>query len=328
MNQDSYLTEIQSDFQLHGEAIKLRNCQLAIAERRNGDESFFIKITDCRDNTKAMRERLRLEAKAVNIMDSPFFLDGTKEIEYKNAQILTWPYERGVSLAHLIRFVYTQSRSLSSGLVTQLFAILLDQTVQLHNNCNTSSQLYFILLGADLKNLWVTESGDLVSIGLADVVTPDLVGDPKYWAQSLAPEFLMAGATINERSEVYAAGVTLFQLLTQRAFISAQELDQDLMYRLFRGVHPRPSDLGAHLAGYDAIVEKATQWLPERRHASIDELQTEIAMLAEKDLGSGNAVDSKAELKSLVAMMIGGENEFGSSLSTQDVSENMTLTTL
>ena len=122
----------------------------------------------------------------------------------------------------------------------------------------------------DIKpsNLILTPEGKLKisDFGIARIESAELtqvaslIGTPMY----MAPE-QFKGHVIDRRVDLYAAGVVLYQLLVGRPpFTGAPEA---LMYKAVHDPHLPPSQAPglAHLAPYDAIIDRALAKLPTQR---------------------------------------------------------------
>ena len=124
---------------------------------------------------------------------------------------------------------------------------------------------------------WPSGSLKLLDFGMARLADMDstrtgvLMGTPAY----LAPEVL-AGQRADARSDLYALGVTLFELLCGRPPHEASSLGQWMQQA---ATVPAPSlrslrpDLPAAL---DALLSRLLERVPKRRPASADELAEEL----------------------------------------------------
>ena len=141
-------------------------------------------------------------------------------------------------------------------------------------------------------NIRLTYSGEvkLLDFGIA---SSNLHGDAsgehrgagKLW--HLAPEQVRPGGTIDKRVDIYALGVVLWELLTQRPVGTVREGGRDarqpetegeVLVWITRGEHQAPSAFNAEVPPLlDALVAKATSVDPKQRHGSADELRRELA---------------------------------------------------
>ncbi len=118
-----------------------------------------------------------------------------------------------------------------------------------------------------------------------------IVGTPAY----MSPEQFM-GETINARSDIYGAGILLYQLLTgERPFdgtISA------VMHKVLSTEAPAPSAMSVHVPpAFDAVVRRAIAKRPEQRFASAAAFSTALrAALASSQRVEGSASTPPADL--------------------------------
>ena len=141
----------------------------------------------------------------------------------------------------------------------------------------------------DIKptNLLLTADGTLkiTDFGIARIESSSMtqmgtvMGTPAY----MSPEQFM-GQTVDQRTDIYAAGVLLFELLTgERPFDGGLTA---IMHKVLHTTPPKPSELSVTApAGFDAVVARAMARRPEDRYPSAEAFATAIGAAL-----SGNAV--------------------------------------
>jgi hypothetical protein len=94
----------------------------------------------------------------------------------------------------------------------------------------------------------------------------------------MAPEQLIRGGIVDHRTDIYAAGVVLFELLTgQRLYEAGPEPDyRALAKKVAKGDHKMPSDIDRSLAPYDDLVATALRPKPEDRYQTAAEFRDAI----------------------------------------------------
>jgi serine/threonine protein kinase len=107
----------------------------------------------------------------------------------------------------------------------------------------------------------------------------------KLW--HLAPEQLRQGERLDRRTDIYALGVLLWELLTQRPVGTVRdkgretrlpETEGEILMWISRGEHLPPSTFNSEVPPeLDAVVKQATSVLPENRFANADELRRALA---------------------------------------------------
>jgi hypothetical protein len=186
---------------------------------------------------------------------------------------LVMEYVKGESLAERlaahgklpVEVALELARELASGLVAVHAAGVVHRDLKPHN----------VMLTRDARG---NEIPKLIDFGLAKLVgagsltrAGQLIGTPSY----MAPEQI-AARPIDVRSDVYALGCVLYQMLTgEPPFVA----DQDLQV-LYRHVHDQHEPLAQRLGAVDpqvsAIVDRALAKLPDDRFASMMELEDAI----------------------------------------------------
>jgi serine/threonine-protein kinase len=175
---------------------------------------------------------------------------------------------------------------------TSLEALIADQRLPLAQLLDITQQLCSGLayaherkvLHRDIKpaNVLVSESGQvkLGDFGLARVVQElqirktEIRGTPLY----MAPEQII-GQDIDARTDLYAVGCTLFELLTGRPPF----IDGDVLYHHMHTEPPRPSDLWREIPpDLDGLVVRCIQKEKEKRFASAAELGDRLRQMVQR----------------------------------------------
>lgn len=132
-------------------------------------------------------------------------------------------------------------------------------------------------------NVLVSFEGEtkVIDFGIAKSAMRGTATDPKMGFGKfgyMAPEQLIRGGVVDHRTDIYAAGVVLYELLTgKRLYESGPEPDyRALAKKVARGEHALPSETDPVLAPYDALVATALRPKPEERYQSAAEFRDAI----------------------------------------------------
>ena len=132
-------------------------------------------------------------------------------------------------------------------------------------------------------NVLVSFEGEtkVIDFGIAKSAIRGTATDPKMGFGKfgyMAPEQLIRGGVVDHRTDLYAAGVVLYELLTgQRLYEAGQEPDyRALAKKVAKGDHPMPSDTAGELALYDDLVATALRPKSEDRYQSAAEFRDAI----------------------------------------------------
>lgn len=162
----------------------------------------------------------------------------------------------------------------------------------------------------DLKgsNIIVVEDKDpprvkLLDFGVAKLLTADpsqpgltAVGERLGTPHAMAPEQIR-GATIDQRTDIYALGVLLYHLLTARyPFESSDGLEVEWLH--LSAPPPRPSLRAPVSAALDAVVLRCLEKEPERRYPDIASFLDALREAAAPD-GGGDGQQATAAVKAL-----------------------------
>ena len=132
-------------------------------------------------------------------------------------------------------------------------------------------------------NVLVSFEGEtkIIDFGIAKSALRGTATDPKMGFGKfgyMAPEQLIRGGHVDHRTDIYAAGVVLYELLTgQRLYEAGPEPDyRALAKKVARGDHPLPSEIDRVLAPYDDLVATALRPKSEDRYQSAAEYRDSI----------------------------------------------------
>lgn len=115
-----------------------------------------------------------------------------------------------------------------------------------------------------------------------------MIGTPSY----MSPE-QFRGAPVDRRSDVFAAGVILFELLTGQKPYASRNLGE-LSQLVIQGAHRLPCELSPDLnEGIDAVVARALAADPQARFQSVAEFHA--ALSAELDSTDARALSESGE---------------------------------
>lgn len=135
-------------------------------------------------------------------------------------------------------------------------------------------------------NVMVSFEGEvkIIDFGIARSAIRGTATDPKMGFGKfgyMAPEQLIRGGVVDHRTDVYAAGVVLFELLTSTRLYEPKEFTdyRALARAVAQGQHRVPSDVDPALAPCDSLITKALAPRPDDRFASAADLRDAISLL-------------------------------------------------
>jgi eukaryotic-like serine/threonine-protein kinase len=152
-------------------------------------------------------------------------------------------------------------------------------------------------------NVMVSFEGEtkIIDFGIARSALRGTATDPKMGFGKfgyMAPEQLIRGGVVDHRTDVYAAGVVLFELLTgQRLYEPKDFTDYRALARaVAQGQHRVPSDVDRALAQCDPLITTALAPRPEERYSTAADLRDSIQRI----LAVVNPTVSTDQLSSLM----------------------------
>ncbi|GJL81596.1 MAG: hypothetical protein DHS20C01_12300 [marine bacterium B5-7] len=265
-------SEQLGEYQLLSNVAKQDLCRILTAFKQTPDNKsvYFLKVPDESAEITHANGRLTNESIILRRLGNAFLMSTPEEHDLDGKVVLNWPYRNGVSLAEILFAQRSGKSDLELNTKIWIVATILRAMNEIEAVTDDKQSMSFVILGSP-DSLWVTDNGELFSIGLADIITTDSSTVSTLWSPMTAPERIVEGRVIDRRADIFAVGALLFHLLTLRTLISDNTLNSNIVYRLFRNVHPKPSDVNKDLAEFDPIVEKAVRWLPEHRFQTADE---------------------------------------------------------
>jgi serine/threonine protein kinase len=152
-------------------------------------------------------------------------------------------------------------------------------------------------------NVMVSFEGEtkIIDFGIARSALRGTATDPKMGFGKfgyMAPEQLLRGGVVDHRTDVYSAGVVLFELLTGRRLYEPKDFTdyRALAQAVSQGQHRVPSDLDPALAPCDALITSTLAPRPEDRFSSAADLRDSIQRL----LASINPTASTDQLSAVM----------------------------
>jgi serine/threonine protein kinase len=132
-------------------------------------------------------------------------------------------------------------------------------------------------------NVLVSFEGEtkIIDFGIAKSALRATATDPKMGFGKfgyMAPEQLVRGGVVDARTDLYAVGAVLFELLTgERLYEVGDNPDYRALARMVvKGEHRQPSQLDPTLARFDALVSRMLRPRPEERFQTAAELRDAV----------------------------------------------------
>ena len=133
-------------------------------------------------------------------------------------------------------------------------------------------------------NIVVSFEGEIkvIDFGIAKSALRGTATDPKMGFGKfgyMAPEQLIRGGVVDHRTDIYAAGVVLFELLAgERLYEVGESPDYRALARMVsKGEHKVPSDIDPALAPFDEIVSICLAPRPDDRYQNAAEMRDALA---------------------------------------------------
>lgn len=222
-----------------------------------------------------IRKRFLSEAKAMFQMNHPHIVRVIDLIEENNQVAFVMEYVKGSDLKDFLE----QFGPLSKNVVISLFTQMLDAVGYVHNQG-------FVHRDIKPSNFMITEDKmiRLMDFGIAKNLdltadytatgTSQFLGTPIY----MSPEQVKGSANVTQRSDIYALGVVLWQMVSGRKPYDLKTLS---LYEVQHKIVSEPLSLTKTI--FDPLIEKATAKDPGARFQSCQEMANSLS-----DIEKGN----------------------------------------
>ncbi|HEY5945755.1 MAG TPA: serine/threonine-protein kinase, partial [Kofleriaceae bacterium] len=197
---------------------------------------------------------------------------------------LALEYVEGRDLRRTLAVLQQRSMRLPVDLALFVGRELANGLAYAHRRTSTDgASLNLVHCDVSPPNVLVSFEGEtkVIDFGIAKSALRGTATDPKMGFGKfgyMAPEQLIRGGVVDHRTDIYAAGVVLFELLTgQRLYEAGPEPDyRALAKKVAKGEHKMPSEVDRSLAPYDDLVATALRPKPEDRYQSAAEFRDAI----------------------------------------------------
>jgi serine/threonine-protein kinase len=226
--------------------------------------------------------RFRHEAEVAVYMDSPFIAKVYEVGQIGASLYIAMEYVPGLALNHFLSALVAHGRYPPLGVVVQLASDALYALELFHNGRDRAGRaLGLIHRDISPKNLMFGDDGMLrmIDLGFAKSEVQDwktatgvVMGSLGY----MPPEQLQ-GSGVDQRADLYAIGVVLYELLTVRRFIKIDSIAEMVRSTLSETRAP-PSHVRADISpALDALILRATAKDRDSRFSSAREMNDALA---------------------------------------------------
>jgi len=216
-----------------------------LAEHNTLKRKFAVKVlSDVLSNQASVRDRFLQEARVLASLDHPGIVRVTDVIETGSRIAIVMDYIEGSTLDHLIG---TQVGPIPWRGALKLFQQILDAVKYAHSKG---------VIHRDLKpaNIMVTPAGKtrIMDFGIAKIAGSNVMtrtgarlGSPFY----MSPEQVQGLKTIDQRTDVYSLGITLYEMLAGRLPFNDEEDTSEfqIMTKIVNGNIPDPRTFYPHI---------------------------------------------------------------------------------
>ncbi len=202
--------------------------------------------------------------------------------EFEGHYFLAMEYVQGTSLAHLLAALAKRGRRLTPELAVHIALRMAEGLHAAHETTGDAGEpLHIVHRDVSPQNVLVSTRGHvkIIDFGVAKAASrahqttaASLKGKIRY----MAPEQAF-GRMVDRRSDVYAIGIVLWEMLTMRRLFHADD-DFALLDIVREPKVPPPSSYASEVsAALDAVVLKALSPTQDGRYASARDLRNALA---------------------------------------------------
>ncbi len=196
-------------------------------------------------------------------------------------------YIEGRDLRRTLQVMARQKRRFAPELALFVGREMVNGLAYAHRRTSTDgASLHLVHCDISPPNILVSFEGEtkIIDFGIAKSALRATATDPKMGFGKfgyMAPEQLIRGGVVDHRTDIYAAGVVLYELLTgERLYELGESPDYRALARaVSRGEHRLPSDFDPALGIFDELVAKALRPRAEERYQTAAEFRDAIQTL-------------------------------------------------
>jgi serine/threonine-protein kinase len=199
---------------------------------------------------------------------------------------LALEYVEGRDLRRMLARLFERGERLPIDLALFVVREVASGLAYAHRKTDTAGRpLNLVHCDISPPNVLVSYEGEvkIIDFGIAKSALRVAATNPKTGFGKLgymAPEQLVRGGIVDKRTDVYAAGVLLYELLTgERLFALPEGFDyKEIARAVTQGKHPLPSHRDPRLYEFDPIVVKALAPDASKRYESAEQLRDDLAV--------------------------------------------------